>query len=73
MRNDSCRKNCDNCDRDRNGDEVHSGVYCKGGCVISLWRTLFYVIIAPILEVSLFKQESYYIVCKFYFFRSSLL
>ena len=27
MRNDSCRKNCDNCDRDRNGDEVHPTVY----------------------------------------------
>ena len=26
MRNDSCRKNCDNCDRDRNGDEIHQTV-----------------------------------------------
>ena len=27
MRNDSCRKNCANYDRDRNGDEVHPTVY----------------------------------------------
>ena len=52
-----------------------NGLKKLGGCVISLWRTLFYVIYCIILEVSypIPKRESYNIVCKFYFFRSSLL
>lgn len=62
MRNDSCRKkNCDNCDRDRNGDEVHPTVILpKKRSIhpfVEVYRPLSTKLIADLLYYSGFVSK----------------